>query len=93
MQQLCFDWQEVIAGGLHPSVTSPRGCKLQQLTLTHPEPIAVAGALARVGLTEVVVAQGVDPHIGLLLETPRGFVDLGSVDFDAESPPGRAIVG
>ena len=86
-----IDWEGVIPSGRHPSATSPAGCRLQQLTLRHPNPSLIASALTRIGYvlpSEITVEETESasdaPSIQLSLDTPlRGVVELGQVDFDA----------
>ena len=42
------DWEEVIPNGLHPAATTPKGCQLLALQLSHPDVPMVNECLGRV---------------------------------------------
>ena len=75
------DWEEVIPGGQHPGTTSPMGCELVGLQITHPDPSMIRECLSRVGLSDVTVEQGDAPSLGLTVDTPKGRVEIKEVDF------------
>lgn len=70
----------MIPGGLHPGTTSPMGCELLGLHISHPEPSMISECLSRVGLTEMTVKQGPSPSLCLTMETPKGRVEIQEVD-------------
>ena len=76
------DWEAVIPDGLHPGTTSPMGCELVGLRISHPDPSVIRKCLSRVGLTEVAVEQGGSPRLCLTMDTPKGRVTVGEVDFE-----------
>ncbi len=63
------------AGTTHPSTDSPAGCRLESLAFTAPDPAAVEGALAALGLL-ARPAPGPAPILRVTLATPKGPVSL-----------------
>ncbi len=61
--------------GLHPSETSPGGCRLVSLRGEHPEQERIAAMLAAIG-AEMPVTHGPRPALIAVVEGPRGTVEL-----------------
>ena len=59
------------AGTSHPSTTSPGSCTLVGLRAQHPNPTAIQGMLAALGL-DVPVTAGPSPALYAQIETPKG---------------------
>ena len=70
----------MIPDGLHPGTTSPMGCELHDLQISHPEPSMIGECLSRVGLTDIAVEQGPSPSLSLTIDTPKGRVRIREVD-------------
>ncbi|MEM9592925.1 MAG: VOC family protein [Acidobacteriota bacterium] len=60
----------------HPSDVAPRGCRLSGFELRTPEPKPLRALLSSLGLDPSTVAEGVEPEIRAVLETPKGRVEL-----------------
>lgn len=79
-----IDWLEVLRNGLHPSKTSPKGCTLLTLRLSHPEHLQLRAALATLGfdlqnnLLEIV--SGNKPSLAMVLDTPKGRMTLTHIE-------------
>ena len=73
-RQDAFEWGEEV---LHPSRSTPGGCRLERFALYHPAAGRLGQLLADLGLE---VAAGPSPQMVAELETPRGAVTL-------EGPP------
>ncbi|MEJ0056133.1 MAG: VOC family protein [Bacteroidota bacterium] len=58
---------------VHPSITSPKGCKLQSLELTHPKPVEIETVLKNAGIP-LSVEKGSKPQLKLTIQSPRGTV-------------------
>lgn len=71
----------MIPDGLHPGITSPMGCELLGLEISHPDPSMIRKCLSRISMTEVNVQQGISPSLRLTMETPNGRVEITKVDF------------
>ena len=66
-----IDWGEAE----HPAVSAAAGCVLVSLRAEHPNPEMVARDLAAIG-AHLEVRQGPAPLLSVLLDTPRGRVEL-----------------
>ena len=75
------DWESVVPDGLHPGTTSPMGCELVALDISHPDPPMIKMFLSRIGMTEVNVEHGDSPSLSLKMDTPKGLVEIKEVDF------------
>jgi hypothetical protein len=62
-------------GIIHPSKSSPSGCKLQRFFLEHPESVTVQQVLMALSI-KVGVVQGGKARLRALLDTPKGPVEL-----------------
>jgi hypothetical protein len=60
---------------VHPSEDSPKGCRLQELQLAHPDPGKVNPFLEAMGLT-IRATKGPKPKITAILDSPKGRVVL-----------------
>jgi hypothetical protein len=67
-----IEWDRTVT---HPAADSPQGCRLQTLTLTHPQPARVREMLARMGI-DATVTSGVEGSLMALLQTPKGALEL-----------------
>ena len=76
------DWEAVIPDGLHPGTTSPMGCELVGLQISHPDPLVIRECLSRVGLTDIAVEQGDSSTLCLTMDTPKGRLTVQEVDFE-----------
>jgi hypothetical protein len=61
---------------LHPSRTSPGGCRLQSMTLGDPRPAKLHRAIAPLGLN-VQVETAQREHMRIMLRCPKGQVAIG----------------
>ena len=59
----------------HPAATAPRGCRLDELRLFHPEATEVERLMSSIGI-EQTVHQGEQPSISVVIEAPTGKVQL-----------------
>jgi hypothetical protein len=64
-----------MAGSIHPSEDSPKGCQLAGFEFAHPEPKALESLLAALGIS-VSVRHAADARLLATLNTPRGRVEL-----------------
>lgn len=60
----------------HPAASAPAAGRLVGLSAEHPQPRAVARALAWLGVEGVPVRPGRAPRLAAKIETPRGIVEL-----------------
>lgn len=60
----------------HPAATSPPGCTLGELAITHPDAGDLASVLGDLGVRGPKVTAG-PPRLRARLDTPRGPIDLG----------------
>jgi hypothetical protein len=67
-----IEWDTAVT---HPAADSPAGCRLMEITFTHPQPDRVREAFLRLDI-EATVIRGADPSLTALLHTPRGRLAL-----------------
>lgn len=60
----------------HPAASAPPAGTLVELSAEHPQPEAVARALAWLGIEGVPVRPGAAPRLAARIETPSGVVEL-----------------
>jgi len=76
-------------GDTHPADgLPPCGVALQALSLGHPEPVAVASALHRLGLPTLPVEATPAPLLHATLSTPKGLRHLTSAGVPVNTAPG-----
>jgi hypothetical protein len=66
---------EWVAGSVHPSEDSPKGCKLRELQLQHPDPDQVNSFLEAMGL-KVRAVPWPEARITAVIESPKGEFEL-----------------
>ncbi len=80
LSPILMDWTKVIAQGLHPSQTSPKGLELVELQLRLPQPGTLRKELQQIGMTgdggpsKVRVLHADRAHIAVLIRTSKGEV-------------------
>lgn len=62
-------------GVVHPSASSPGGCRIESIGLEHPNPAELRAALAALGL-DAKVAESGGARIVARIRTPKGRVEL-----------------
>jgi hypothetical protein len=63
------------ADSIHPSLDSPKGCKLSSIEMEHPEPEKVQALLEKLGI-ELKIRRGAEAAILAELDTPKGRISL-----------------
>jgi len=66
-----IDWLDTA----HPAESAPTGVTLARLSAVHPDPDSVRPALEALG-AGITVAEGAEPALVAVLDTPRGRVEL-----------------
>ena len=66
-----IDWLDTA----HPAESAPTGVTLGRLSAVHPDPDSVRPALEALG-AGITVAEGAEPALVAVLDTPRGRVEL-----------------
>jgi Glyoxalase-like domain len=61
----------------HPSVSSPGGCTLAQMEISHPQPARLRAVFSAVSF-QTVVSEGKRPGMRLTLDCPRGRVTFSN---------------
>ncbi len=67
-----IEWGRTVT---HPAADSPKGCRLQAMTIGHPQPERVHDTLARMGIDGIVNARP-DASLTAVLQTPKGTLEL-----------------
>ena len=63
------------AGSVHPSQDSPKGCRLEEFEIEHPDPASLMDAMKRLGI-EARVKKAGGVRLRATLKTPKGRVEL-----------------
>jgi hypothetical protein len=66
-----IDWLD----SAHPSASAPAGVTLERISAVHPDPESLRQPLEALG-AGIIVAEGAQPALAAILDTPRGRVEL-----------------